>query len=133
MWSLVLKKIEDTTHKVLEAAKKAGFKNFGHAAASISKDAKASIISSPDPSPAGSPPHTRKRNHYRRAIRYKAEQDGAVIGFAASVIGQAGRAHEFGGDYMGEIYPARPTMGPALERAAPRFGGSWEGSIGGSD
>jgi indolepyruvate ferredoxin oxidoreductase beta subunit len=42
---------------VLDAAKTAEFRNLGHAAASIRKDAVASIKTSDEPSPPGEPPH----------------------------------------------------------------------------
>ena len=48
----------------------------------------------------------------------------------ASVVGQAGAAHEFGGKFYSNDYPERPFMQPALERALPRFAGEWAGSIG---
>lgn len=121
---------ETSVRKVFEEAEKAAFRNFQHAAASISKDAKASIKTSADPSDPGEPPHTRRRVFLRRAIRYAANKDGAIIGPLASVVGLSAEAHEFGGRYKGNEYPERPFMGPALERAIPRFAGSWQGSIG---
>jgi hypothetical protein len=119
----------DRTKRVKDAADKAAFRNFGHAAASIRKDAVASIEVSPDPSPPGSPPHTRRRL-LPRALRFDVDNKGAVIGPRASVAGQVGHTHEFGGSYKGEDYPERPYMLPALERALPRFAGQWQGSIG---
>jgi hypothetical protein len=115
---------------VQKAVDKAAFRNFRHAAASISKDAKASLATAEGPSAAGSPPHTHKGAFLRRAIRYAADGDGALIGPMASVVGQAGAAHEFGEDFRGTDYDERPFMGPALERAIPRFAGDWAGSVG---
>ena len=119
----------DRTKRVKGAADKAVFRNFGHAAASIRKDAVASIEVSPDPSTPGSPPHTRRRL-LPRALRFDVDKQGAVIGPMASVAGEVGHTHEFGGPYKGEDYPERSYMLPALERALPRFAGQWHGSIG---
>lgn len=113
------------------AEERARIENFGHAAAAIRKDAIASIM--PDPlgksSPPGKPVATR-RGQVKRAILYSADKFGAVIGPTARVVGTSMSAHEFGGDYKGERYPKRATMGPALERQTDRFAGSWRGSIG---
>ena len=122
--------------KVEEAADKAAFRNFFHAAASISKAAKKSITRSKNPSAAGSPPHT-KRGQLRRSIRFAAgrayhpTKHGAIIGPMASMVDQTGSAHEFGGIYKGGNFPKRPFMGPALDKSIPRFAGNWRGSIGG--
>jgi len=112
------------------AVQKAKFENFRHAAQSISKDAKESLVKAEGPSEPGSPPHTHKRVFLRRAIAYRYDKESAVIGPRASIVAQAGAAHEFGGEYKGETYPERPFMQPALERAIPRFAGSWAGSVG---
>ena len=124
-------KVEDRTKRVEKATEKAAFKNIGHAAAAISKTAKQSIQVSPDPAPAGQPPHTRRRQ-LNRAIRYhvdKQKQE-AVIGPQASVVGEAGAAHEFGETFHGQDFQERPFMWPALEKNVDRFGSSFKGSIG---
>ena len=129
--------------------KKAKFRNFGHAAASIRRDAQQSIKPAPKEERRG--PRTRKgkrtrrgthaaasagqpvrtqRGAYRRAIIYHADEHGAMIGPRFSVIGASGQAHEHGGEYMGGTYPQRAVMGPALERQAARFSETWRGSIG---
>lgn len=128
MFTVTVKTV-DRTKRVKDASDKAAFRNFRHAAASIRKDAAAAIEVSPDPSPPGQPPHT-KRRQLARAIRFDADKEGAVIGPRASVVGQAGSVHELGGRYKGQEFPERPYMLPALERAIPRFAGSWQGSIG---
>ncbi len=122
-------KVEIDTKPVQAAEQKAAFRNFNHAAASISKDAKSTIEKSDVPSSPGEPPHTR-RGLLKRAIRYAADKEGAVIGPVASVVGQSGAAQELGGEYKGQEFPARPFMAPSLERALPRFAGDWQGSIG---
>lgn len=122
-------KTEDTTKRVRDAADKANFRNFNHAAASIRKDALSTLERSEGASQPGTPPHTRK-GLAKRALRYDADKTGAVIGFAYGVIGTAMSAHELGGEYKGEHYPQRATVGPALDRAAPRLAGEWSGTIG---
>lgn len=108
------------------------FKNLGHAVASIAKDAKRSIKTSAVPSPVGTAPHTRK-GLLRRAIRYELDRarKSAAIGPTASLVGEAGRAMEFGGRFRNQDYPARPYMAPALERNQHRLGGQMAGRIGG--
>src|SRR6185369_9630139 len=97
-------KVEDTTKRVEDAAEKAAFRNFGHAAASIRKDAQSTIEKSESASAPGTPPHTR-RGLLKRAIRFDADRRRAVIGPVASLVGESGAAHEFGGEYKGEDYP----------------------------
>jgi hypothetical protein len=120
--------IEDRFKRVEKAANDAAFRNVGHAAASISKDAKATIEKSDAPSQPGEPPHT-KKNQLKRAIRFAAEKDGAAIGPMFSIMGTSAEAHEFGKQYKGQDFPERPFMGPALERALPRFLQSWQGAV----
>jgi hypothetical protein len=82
-------------------------------------------------SPAGTPPYT-ERGELKNAILFDVAEDksSAVIGPRFSRVGTSAEAHEFGGQYKGQEYPERPFMEPALERAAPRFAGSFSGSIG---
>ena len=123
---------EDRTKRVEYAAERATFRNLGHAAASISKTAKASLVTAEGPSRPGSPPHTHRGAHLRRAIRFdhNRKEQSAVIGPVASIVGEAGAAHEFGEQFHGQEYPERPFMGPALEANQDRFASDWEGSIG---
>lgn len=125
-------KLEDLTRNVVKATDRAAFRNFSHAAARISKDVKASIEKDDDPSEPGEPPHTRGRggHNLRGAIRFDATKEDAVIGPLASYVGQAGAAHEFGGEFRGQTFPARPFMEPALLANLDRFANEWEGSIG---
>jgi len=110
------------------------FKNVGHAIASIAKDARGSIkVSKKTASNPGQPPKTRGQRKLKKAIRYfvNKEKGYAVAGPRKSVFGTAAKAHEFGGRYKDEVFDKRPFMQPALERAIPRFPGSFRGSIGG--
>jgi len=130
----------DETQRVVKASQDASFRNLGHAAAAIRKDAIESIIDAPGPSEPGTPPHTHtagvtrkgkaRKGEAQRAIAYDANQDSAVIGPRASVVGLSMHAHEFGDEFHGEDYPERPTMGPALDRNENRFASEWAGSIG---
>lgn len=125
---------EMTPKPVLDAAEKAAFRNLGHAAASVRRDAIKSIEPGDEPSPPGEPPHTRSRGKRRRllpkAVWFAVDDDTATIGPRASVAGRAGEPHEHGGAFRGQSYPQRPFMLPALERAAPRIGSQWAGTIG---
>ena len=122
-------KIEDNTKRLEQAAEKAAYRSFGHAAASIRKEASASIKRSKEPSEPGEPPHTRKGN-LRRALRFHRDKWGAVIGPRHSIVGESGSAHEFGEEYKGADFPERPFMLPALMKNIDRLAADWAGSIG---
>lgn len=118
--------------KVERAASEASYRNLTHAAFSIGKKAKASIRKSKWPSNPGEPPHTRGkgRKNLRAAIFTAPDRENPVVGPRASVVGQSGMAHEFGGKYEGDDYDERPFMLPALEASLDRFAEDWRGSIG---
>jgi len=123
-------KIENKLDRVAKAAETGEFRSFARAAFAIRQTAVESIERAAGPSAPGEPPHTHRRMFLRRAIRYAANREGAVIGPRFSVVGTAGEAHEFGGEYRGNKYPARPFMFPALQANLDRFAGAWAGSIG---
>ena len=122
--------IDDRMQSVVSAAEEAAFRNFGHGAARISKDAKASLEKADGPSEPGEPPHTHQGAFLRRGVRYAADKESAVIGPMASIVGESGSAHELGGEYRGQLFPLRPFMRPALEKNLSRFQSDWAGSIG---
>lgn len=123
---------EANTEAVKKAADRATYRNIRHAAFSIRKAAVASIVKSNTASAPGTPPATRGRGgkNIRGAIFVDADNESALIGPRASVIGEAGEAHEFGGEFRGADYPERAFMGPALEANRDRFASEWVGSIG---
>lgn len=123
-------KTEMNTKPLAKAVSDAAFRNLGHAAASIRKTALESIERSPDPSPPGTPPHTR-RGQLERAIVYDYDRKDmtAVVGPRFSIVGLAGAAHEFGGEFRGQEYPERAFMEPALQSNLSRFAREWEGSV----
>lgn len=84
------------------------------------------------PSAPGQSPHTHQGNYLKRAPRYAVDKAtaSAVIGFAASVVGDVGAAHEHGGLFRGEYFEKRPTALPALEANLDVFANTWSGSIG---
>lgn len=121
-------KITDNTKAVERAVERAAYRSFSHAAASIRKDAIASILKDEDPAPAGDPPHTRL-GRLKRAIVYSASKEGAVIGPRFSRFGTAGEAHEKGIFYKGQYFSERAFMRPAMERNLDRFAVAWRGSV----
>jgi hypothetical protein len=122
---------ETKPQAVTKAVEKAAFRNFGHAAARIRKDAMESIEKAEGPSPPGTPPHTRKRQLPRAIVFHNdKKQQEAIIGPRYSVVGTAGQAHEFGGAYKGEQFEERAFMFPALEKNIDRFASDWAGSVG---
>ncbi len=122
-------KIKNEVEKVRLAGRDAARGSFSRAAFLIRQTAVQSVERAEGPSTPGSPVHTHRGNWFRRAIRYSADKEGAVIGPMFSVVGTVGQAHEFGGDYKGNDYPQRPTMGPALEQNLDAFASNWNGSI----
>ena len=132
----------DTSKLVTKAADDASFKNVAHGAASIRNTAIDSIKPGDGPSQPGTPPHTQtagttskgkpKRGNLQRAIVFAVDQSKAeaVIGPRESVIGDAGAAHEHGGELFGDEYPERPYMAPSLDKNTTRFADSFAGSIG---
>lgn len=115
--------------KVVKAAERAAYENFRHAAASIRKDAQASIERSPEASSPGQAPHTRK-GQLPKSIVFDANKEGAIVGPRESVVGQSAAAHEFGEVFHETAFDERPFMGPALANNLDRFASSWGGSIG---
>ena len=122
----------DELDRIQEEADRAVYRNVRHAAFSIAKAARASIIRSKKPSAPGQPPRTRAgRKGIRRAIRVGMEsRDEAVVGTMYSAFGTAGGVLEHGGRRCDTTIEARPFMGPALESNLDRFANSFEGSIG---
>jgi len=123
-------KTTDNTKAVIEAVDKAAYRSLSHAAASIRKEAIASVEKSAGASPTGTPPHTR-RGRLKRAITYDATKESAVIGPRRSRFGTALQAHEHEGMrvYKGQRFPSRPTMFPAMTRNLQRFAASWAGEV----
>jgi len=134
--------IKDEIDRVRQRAKDAGRKSFARTAFLIRKSAIESIVSAQGPSAPGSPPHTHSRtrvtkkgktiergNRLRKAILYKADKQGAVIGPSSRIFGKAGKAHEFGGEFRGESFDKRPFMSPALKKNLDVFARSWSNSV----
>lgn len=94
----------------------------------IQKAAQDSFERSPEPSPAGTPPHTRD-DQLPKAILYASEGEIEVVGPAFSLAGDSGHPHEFGGEFRGAQYDARPFMLPALKQNLDLFASSWNGSV----
>lgn len=140
----VLKYI-DQTERVAKAARRATYRAVEKTAFVIRKQAVDSIqrgspaptngkkrsrkVAKLVPSSPGSPPNTRF-GQIKRSIVYFAAKGEAVIGPRFSIVGESATAHEFGGNFKGEDYPARPFMGPALDSNLTKFGSSFAGSIG---
>jgi phage gpG-like protein len=124
-------KTENHTQRVTDAVDQAAFKNLGHAAATIRKDAVESIVVAEGPSPEGTPPQTRRRQ-LKRAIRfdYDRSDQSAVVGPLESMVGESAAAHELGGEFRGQEFPERPFMVPAMDKNLDRFAGDWAGSVG---
>jgi hypothetical protein len=82
------------------------------------------------PTPAGTPPKTPTRR-LKKAVQFAVDRDGlsAVIGPRGDYVRNIGAVHEFGGTHYGDKYPARPFMGPALERSRPKLPRHWAGVV----
>lgn len=120
--------IKDQQASVENAVKGLARDAMAHLAAKVRLAAQSSIMTSEEPSPPGSPPHTRE-GQLRRAIVFDVGESDAIVGPRASVVGHIGELMEFGGEFFGRDYEARPFMGPALEEAIDDFAGQWSGSL----
>ena len=145
-WTVTIQ--EHIERKIKAAEESATFQNFAHAGAKLRKVAQESIETAPreprkrrvtrggrkvktTPGPAGGPIRTRS-GQARRAIVFHSTKDSVLIGPRHSVVGVSMEAHEFGGDFRGQVYEERPTMGLALENIIPRLAEEWRGTIGAS-
>ena len=121
-------KTKDRTKAVRAKAKAATFQNLGHAGAAIRLTARRSIKRSKKASAPGTPPHTR-RGQLKNALAYAVEKDRVVVGPEHGKLGEAGKAHEFGGRFRRQRYPKRRFMGPALEKVKDRLPKLWKDSV----
>jgi len=124
--------VVEAVRKVSGAVERAKFENFRHAGFRISKDAKASIKKSGEPSEPGQPPTTRGKggHNLRGAIFTNADKESVIVGPRASFVGDAGHAHEFGAPRGSDEFSERPFMLPALLNNIDRFAADWQHSIG---
>lgn len=146
-------KYVDRTPQVMKAVDKGDFKSFAHAAASLRKAIIAGVKVNKEvlgwittnrlskrgkrirariyrPSPVGSPVYSHKSKGWvSRGVKFEANKDGAVIGFAHSVYGDVMHAHEFGDWRKGQKFDPRPTVRPALDQNINRITSYWRGSI----
>jgi hypothetical protein len=116
--------------KMLRRIRRANIQNLGHAGGAIRLAATRSIKKSPEPSPPGTPPHTR-RGQLAGSILYAVEKrkQRVVIGPDYMKVGRSATAHEFGGRYKRERFKKRAFMGPSLEKVRPRLPREWAGSV----
>ena len=100
--------------------------------AAIEADVKASIHTSNEPSPEGSPPHTRGKSGHnlRDSIERDVSGHEALIGPSHAMVGELGEAFEFGREYRGDEMGQRPFMEPVLEQHTDPFASDFAGSIG---
>ena len=100
------------------------------AGAYVRRAARHQVKTSASPSPPGSPPHSRA-GLLKRSILFGLDKpsNSVVIGPAESLIGTSMAAHEFGGRYRRERYPARPLMGPTLTSTAPKLAQFWRDAV----
>jgi hypothetical protein len=124
--------VADETARVVEAAQKAGFKNYAHAGASIRKSARGRIHKDTKPSEPGEPPHTAGRGGHNLpgSIVFDFTAEDVEVGPRFSIVGEAGAAHELGGEFHDQQFDERPYMLPSLLENIPRFAESWQASIG---
>jgi len=97
-------KTKSETKKVIKKAKDANIKSLSHAGGALRKIAMRSFQKKAGASPPGSPPHTHTKR-LPKAILYAVDKRRqlVIVGPAVHLAGQVGRAHEFGGHYMGAI------------------------------
>jgi len=118
--------------KLQKKVEQSNFQNIGHAAATLRMIARRSIRKRKRPAPEGEPPHTQTKR-LKTSILYAVDRrrESAIIGPSYHVIGVAGAEHEHGRRFRGRRpqQDARPFMGPALKKAAPRMPRFWRASL----
>ena len=77
------------------------------------------------PSTPPAPPH-QQSSALNRSIQFADTPEGTVI---VGPTEKYGKVHEYGGEFGGRHYPARPFMQPALTIARPRFQRHFKGII----
>lgn len=138
------------TKPVQQSMERKTFRSVAHAAATIRKEAIASVEYSREvrsylwktrkgkrkrvpyyePSQPGKPVRGHKSpGYFRQAIAFGVERDNASIGPQASRVGQGMRIHEHGGVRNGIQYPQRSVMQPALLKNLDRFARSFGSDI----
>lgn len=100
------------------------FETLEHTAAAVRLTAFRLIFKRKGPSPKGTPIYSPEGKAKRPgAILFfvSDSEDFSVVGFSEGMMADSMRPHEHGGEYRGQTFPARPTMGPALEINSVRF------------
>lgn len=78
----------------------------------------------------GSPPSTQTKRLPNSIIFHVFRGQGrAIVGPSASIVGEAGAAHERGELFRGDQYPARPFMFPALVKSTASFPAMFAGQF----
>lgn len=146
-------KIHDHWADVRKAAERATLRNLYKAGAYIRKVARSSIkrkgAARKEPkgekarqrwrqekyhqpaSPPGTPPYTHVPQGLKESIFFQVEKqaENVVAGPTRAAIDTLGQLHEFGGRRHKRRYPARPFMGPALEKTQEAVPDIWAGSV----
>ena len=108
---------------------RAGRDILRRAGAYVRRVAQRKVVTSPKPSTPGQPPHSRK-GLLKRAILFASDGDRSVlVGPGFNFVGESASAHEFGGRYGNENYPARPFMEPSLRKSAPHLPALWRDAV----
>ena len=100
------------------------------AGAYVRRVAQRKVVTSPKPSQAGQPPHSR-HGLLKRGLLFGLERDGksVLVGPGFRFVGESMSAHEFGGKYRRGRYPKRPLMGPSLKESVPHLARMWDGAV----
>ncbi len=122
--------------KVLQAAEAAGEKAFRRAGAYLRKVARSSIKKRSGASTPGTPPNDHRG--FRRTFAFYSDRFGVIVGPIAKRLRWLAALHEFGGtakvknrknELVTARYPARPTMGPALEKSRAGILKMWKNIV----
>jgi phage gpG-like protein len=124
---LKVKRIFFNRRRVMSAMERRRRRYLYRAGAYVRAVARNSLSRGSEPSSPGQPP--RSAGRLRKSILYAVQPDRVIIGPTADIIGEVGAAHEFGGQFRGAKYPARPYMGPALEETKPKLDAIWRDSV----
>ena len=122
--------IQLDSRRVILAVRRGNFTALRRAGAYVRKAARHRVSVSPKASVPEQPPHSRF-GLLKRSLLFGVEKrrEAVVIGPAASLIGPAMTAHEFGGKFRGRRYPKRPLMGPTLNRTKDKLPSLWRDAV----
>lgn len=127
-WTTVKVEVLDLTGNVKKAYNRGNLERTRGAAAYIYTVIKNSIKTTGKPNPPGGKVKSRYRV-LKSAMAFNVDDDRGTFTVGTSARDSAPNlagTHEFGGEFRGRNYPARPFMRPGLEASLPKLPEKWK-------